>query len=337
MPRFICAVTPASRVAESATGMYRDWISQGFHAGMAYLDRHHDLRVHPSGLLDSTRTVMVMAFPYPRAASGVCRGIASYAQGDDYHEVLREYLNPLVACWRERAGGEWRLCIDSAPLSERYWAVASGLASPTRSGNVAVEGLGTRLFLATLLTTLSVEDTLRAIADDCGPEGNIEGREGILRHPAAVTPSDIGSQVGETCGECRRCLEACPGGAIRPGGVIDARRCLSYLTIEHRGDWTDPTAIEVTSSPSGRNTLFGCDVCVRVCPLNAHINHEVEVLPHFKSREAYVNLTPGKIVEMTQEEFSATFRRSAIKRAKLAGLRRNAANCLHLSPTDLES
>lgn len=337
MPRFICAVTSSSRVAGTATGMYRDWISQGFHAGMSYLDRHHDLRADPSGLLDPTRTVMVMAFPYPGPETGVGRGIASYALGDDYHDVLREYLNPLIAGWRERAGGEWRLCIDSAPLPERYWAVASGLASPTRSGNVAVGGLGTRLFLATLLTTLPVEDTLLAIADDCGRGGYIEGREGILRHPADVGTSDIESRIGETCGECRRCLEACPGGAIRPGGVIDARRCLSYLTIEHRGDWTDPTAVEVTSSPAGRHTLFGCDVCVRVCPLNNRTHPELEVLPLFKSREEYVNLTPRKIVEMTQEEFSATFRRSAIKRAKLAGLRRNAANCLHISPSDLES
>ncbi len=331
-PRFICTVAPAAGVSPEAALLRRKWISEGLHAGMDYLDRYDDLRTNPAGLLEGARTLVALAFPYPPRdpGSAACHGIAEYALGDDYHEALREYMNPLIERWKAKGGGEWRLCIDSAPIMERYHAVASGLARLTRSGNVMVPGLGTRLFLAMLLTTLSEEETLQAIADDCGTDGNADGKEGILRSVPSAASCGPEEMIREVCGDCRRCLGACPGRAIRPGALIDARRCLSYLTIEHRGDWTEAAALEVTSSTAGRKALFGCDACVRVCPLNSLPDSPAEPLPAFKAREAYVNLTPLKIVEMTQEEFSATFRRSAIKRAKLAGMRRNAANCLGL-------
>ncbi|MDE7159590.1 MAG: DUF1730 domain-containing protein [Muribaculaceae bacterium] len=336
MARFICTLAPASDITDRAASRFREWLARGMHAGMEYLDRHHDLRLHPAGLLAGAKSVIAAAFPYIGAGEvNICPGIAAYAVGDDYHDVIRDYLSRIVAGWRDRAGGEWRICIDSAPVPERFWAVKSGLAIPTRSGNVAVEGLGTKLFLALMLTTLPPARAARLLEESCGTDDDPGEKEGIFRGVRTGTPVDPEIMAETLCGECCRCLEACPGKAICPGGVIDARRCLSYLTIEHRGAWTEPSARAVMHSPAGRRTLFGCDVCVRVCPLNTPVKAAVSPLEALGPRREYIGLTPRKIADMTQEEFSATFRRSAIKRAKLAGLRRNALNCLREdSPAD---
>lgn len=276
-------VAPARPVPVSVTDGYDRWISCGHHAGMEYLERYPSVRRDPRELLPGARSVISCAVSYyhtERQRDGL-PVIASYAHGDDYHEVVREMLEALAGRVTERYGGSTRVCVDTAPIHERYWAVASGVARRGLSGLVIVPGAGTYCFLAELITTVMFEPT------DPLPDTLCEG--------------------------CRRCVDSCPGHAIGGDGCIDASRCLSYLTIEHRGDL-----------PSGLSTggrLYGCDTCQAVCP------HNRDLTPchnsRFDMRPVYDTLTAGRIASLTRDEYAAIFRRSAIKRAKLSGLQRN--------------
>lgn len=267
----------------------RKWIGESCHAGMDYLPRHLELKRNPENVLAGAKTVISLAFSYA-PAEWRDRGlpmIACYAYGDDYHDVIRARVAPSLESLREEMGGEWRLCVDSAPIAERYWAVRAGIGVRGRNGSVIVENFGSYNFLAEAVTTLR-------IAPDEPAEGG--------------------------CMECGACVRACPAGALREDGTVDSRRCLSYLTIEHHGDW-DAEGREAMSTTAGGHTLFGCDICHRVCPHNQGI--VPSGIGEFSLRNEYGTLTAGKVASMTQEEFSRIFRKSAIKRAKLAGLLRN--------------
>lgn len=276
-------VAEACEVPDGVTDGYRRWIAEGCNGSMEYLDRYHDVRRDPRLLLTGARSVISCAIAYyhkSKQPAGI-PAIASYAHGDDYHDVVRRLLEPLAAFIRETWGGETRICVDTAPIHERYWAVTSGVGFRARSGLVIVPGLGTYCFLAEIVTTVEFSPT----------------------PPLAPT----------ACDGCGACVASCPGGAIRSDGTIDARRCLSYLTIEHRGDLPD------TLSTGGR--LYGCDCCQQVCPHNRVV--EPCSHPEFDLRPAYNDLTRENIASLTPESYAAIFRRSAIKRAKLSGLLRN--------------
>ncbi|MBD5179893.1 MAG: tRNA epoxyqueuosine(34) reductase QueG [Bacteroidales bacterium] len=278
------AITPAGPVDSETIARYNGWIGNGYNAGMDYLNRYPEIRFNPEGLLPGAQSIVCCAVSYNHADSqpqGAPK-IASYAHGDDYHEVLREILENLAAYIRETRGGETRVCVDTAPIMERYWAWRSGLAFRGRSGLMIVPELGTSFFLGEIITTASL--------------------------PAVHHTDTVG------CFNCGKCIVNCPGKAIMPNGSIDARKCLSYLTIEHRG--------ELPEGFSTGNRLYGCDECQRVCPHNKEAAMTRE--KRFLLRPAYESLTADKILAMTQEEFSTLFRRSAIKRAKLEGLKRNA-------------
>ncbi len=280
------AVAPATRVPQNVADRFAAWISNGCHAGMAYLEKYPDLRIDPAGLLPGTRSVISCAISYRHSATqppGV-PAIAHYAQGDDYHDVVRAILEKVALYIRETFGGETRVCVDTAPIMERYWAVASGLGFRGRSGLIIVPGLGTYCFLGEILTTIPFESQRN---------------------------TDI-----EKCDECGACMKRCPGHAIGKDGCVDATRCLSYLTIEHRDE------LPYGFSTGGR--LYGCDECQKACPHNRDIASDRHC--EFDLRETYKNLTVEKIEKMTAEEFSALFRHSAIKRAKLSGLKRNAGH-----------
>ena len=276
-------VAEARKVPQSVTDGYAGWIERGGNASMEYLDRYHDVRRDPRLLLDGARSVISCAIGYYHTARQPegAPVIASYAHGDDYHEAVRRLLEPLAAFVRENYGGETRICVDTAPIHERYWAVASGVGYRGRSGLVIVPGLGTYCFLAEIITTAEIE------------------------------PSCPLSATG--CAGCGRCVLYCPGGAINSDGTVDAGRCLSYLTIEHRG--------ELPEGLSTGNRLYGCDMCQQVCPHNAGIDECRH--PEFDLRPAYRKLTRESIAALTPESYAVLFRHSAIKRAKLAGLMRN--------------
>lgn len=277
------------QVDDQALRQYTDWLSRGMHAGMDYLERYPDIRRDPRMLLDGATTVISCAFPYftPISRTHGTADIALYALGTDYHEVVRNRLEQAAEAIRDTFGGQTRVCVDTAPLRERYWALHSGLGFIGTNNHLIIPGAGSYFFLGEILTTAPFHPT----------------------PPLPVTD----------CGRCGRCVRSCPTGAITPGGSVDARKCLSYLTIEHRGDFPEGTDLH--------GCLYGCDRCAQVCPHNAHPPHTD--IPELMPRPELLALTPSDILAMDAAAFARTFRHSAIKRAKLSGMQRNAKAILH--------
>lgn len=300
------AITGVDTVDAAADSMYRRWIASGRAASMDYLAKYDDLRHDPSLLLPGARTMICCAFAYD--ADGWPRSplLADYARGDDYHDVLREALAPVAAALEGATpDSQTRICVDTAPLRERYWAVRSGLAIQGMNCHAIVPGIGSKVFLAEILWT--------GIPDGGVTVPNSNSAEEAASPTSSPATTDEPTAV--TCGGCRRCVEACPAGALDGHGGIDARRCLSYLTIEHRGDLPERLTLP------GR--IYGCDICQDVCPHNSC--RPARALAAFAPRPAVMALDAAVIAAMTQPDFSATFRRSAVKRAKLAGLQRNVS------------
>lgn len=277
-------VAVASEVEAWARNNYDAWIAGGSHAGMTYMERYGEVRDDPRLLLEGAKSLVVGAFSYATSAvqpEGIPR-FARYALGSDYHSVLRRRLEPVMRTIEQEWGARCRICIDTAPLRERYWAARAGVGFIGRNNQLIIPGAGSWFVLATIVTTLTL-------------------------------PPDL--PVENACGECRLCVDACPGGALRADGrALDANRCLSYLTIEHRGELSDGLRLG--------NRVYGCDVCQLVCPHNRE-SVSPPALPEFEPRPALMRLTAGTIAAMTREEFSLMFRDSAVKRTKLDGLQRN--------------
>lgn len=278
---FKSGIAVAEPVDEAVAATYDEWLSDHRHASMGYLEKYSEIRRDVSLLLPGARSVVSCAFNYyPGKLADSPLQWASYALGDDYHDVVRSRLTRVADEITRLTGAECRVCVDTAPIFERYWAVRSGVGFVGLNRQLIVPGAGSHFFLGEIVTTLAL---------------------------------DADEPCGLSCGGCRRCLSACPGGALTDGG-IDANRCLSYLTIEHRGDFPEGTR-------TGRH-VYGCDVCQDVCPHNQ--NAPVTDIEEFRPRPAILALDAAAISAMSQEEFSTLFRRSAIKRTKLAGLLRNA-------------
>lgn len=276
-------IAPADVVASDEFSRFEKWLDAGMNGDMHYMERYLDIRRDPALLLPDARSIIVVAFSY-RQERGVPGHIASYALGDDYHEVVRARLEQVAARLTAKYGGATRVCVDTAPLLERYRAVRAGIGFIGRNHLLIVPGIGSYVFIGSILTTLEIAPDI----------------------PCTLS-----------CDGCGRCEAACPGKALGADG-LDARRCLSYLTIEYRGDFPDDLDLH--------GCLYGCDTCQRVCPHNAGV--PATSIPEFAPRPALTALTPAQAATMTQPEFSAMMRHSAIKRTKLAGLQRNALQLL---------
>lgn len=268
---------------------YSRWIAEGKHAAMSYLEKHLPLKSHPRHVLEGATTVISVAFSYAPAEfrDPSLPMIATYALGKDYHEVIKRRLRPVVTEFRRRYGGTWRICVDSAPLAERYWAMKCGIGIRGKNGSVIVKNHGSYIFLAEVLTTLE-------IAPDAPSEGECMG-----------------------CGKCR---SRCPMQAITENGTIDSRLCLSYLTIEHRGEWEKDIRSEMQRRGVG-DCLFGCDVCLRVCPHN--IGVKPTKIEEFQPDSDIIILSADDVRAMDETGFGKLFSSSPVRRAGLDGLRRN--------------
>ena len=278
-------VAEAAPVNAADIGLYQSWLASGRHAGMEYMERYSDVRSDPRLLLDGARSIVAAAFNYYTPRNSGAGGLkwARYALGRDYHDELRERLGRVAAVITESTGHACRVCVDTAPLRERYWAVRAGLGFTGRNGALIVPGHGSWCLLAFIITTLP-------LAPDA---------------PCSQT----------ACDGCGLCVKSCPGHALDGLGGVDARRCRSWLTIENRA--------EALAEPLG-DRIYGCDICQEVCPHNRDARpSEIEA---FTPRKPILELGRGDILSMDQPAFSTIFTRSAIKRAKLAGLRRNALN-----------
>jgi len=277
----------------------REWLDRGYHASMAWMARNTERRTDPRNILPGARSVVVVALNYyddtPRPAEGRTGKISRYAWGDDYHDVMGEKLGAL-RLWLTglRPGTEARLYVDTGPVMEKAWAARAGVGWLGKHANVITRDVGSWVFLGEILTTLALEPDAPAL---------------------------------DRCGTCTRCIAACPTGAIVEPYVVDSNRCLSYLTIEHRG------AIDGALHGQFDGWIYGCDVCQDVCPWNTKFGADAES-GVFAPREGFDAPPLERWHAMDQGAFSALFRGSPIKRAKLEGLRRNIGIVLGAADPD---
>jgi epoxyqueuosine reductase len=287
---------------------FDEWLARGYAGGMHYLEDPR--RRNPGMVQENLRSAIICAlnyntdFPYSveaAAASGAePRGwISRYAWGLDYHEVMWGKLNVLAACLRERFPEplDVRAYADTGPVAERVFAKHAGLGWLGKNTLLLNETLGSWLFLGVILTSLDLTPSLA---------------------PAETPPADL-------CGNCRQCLDACPTEALVEPYVLDARRCISYLTIELRGNIP-----EEFREAMGRH-VFGCDICQDVCPFNrkAPKTEVTEFEPRRSAAEESLFAPRTEwLAGMSEEEYRMAFRGSAVKRAKWKGLVRNACIAL---------
>lgn len=279
------AFAPTDILPPDEDARYSRWIAAGKHASMDYMERYTDIRSNPSLLLDGARSVLCTAFCYHNSSMPRHPLFADYALGLDYHKVLRKRLKAVAALMESLVPESGtRICVDSAPVRERYWAKKAGIGFDGLNNLLIVPGAGSKVFLAEIFWTAE-------IASYTAPED---------RH----------------CQGCQACLRACPGAALDGKGSIDAARCLSFQTIESRAE-------HLPAGLSLRNRrIYGCDICQDVCPHNK--DADACVLPEFTPSPELMKLNLDDISALDDEEFAALFGRSAVKRLTLPLLRRNA-------------
>jgi epoxyqueuosine reductase len=281
----------ACDVADPHAAMFEQWIMNGHHATMRYLAKNAAARRDPATRFPWARSAIVILVPYaserpPAAAGALSNHIARYALGDDYHEVVDHVLRDLEVLIGQLAPGTRTWrYVDTGPLSDRSLAAEAGLGWIGRNAMLINEEQGSYFFIGTLLTALD---------------------------------NDVSTvEVTDRCGSCTRCVDSCPTHAILPDRSVASARCISYATIEHRG------ALDPSMSRALEGNAFGCDICQEVCPWNGARSPQAH--PAFAPREEYRATPVTDLLRFGQADFSRLFRRSAIKRAKLDGMKRNVA------------
>lgn len=282
----VCGIARAARVDDLARRRYSQWLDDGRNGCMDWAERYRDVRDDPRLLLEGARSVVMVAmnyYPAERQHSEAAQ-VAYYAYGRDYHKVVRARLKRLAALIADTTGDACRMCVDSAPFRERYWAVKAGLGFIGLNNQLIIKGHGSYFSLGALVTTLDLEPD-----EPCS----------------------------DSCGECGRCLRACPAGALSGNGAVDARRCLSCLTIENHDEHLPDEAARVI----GRR-LFGCDDCQRCCP------HNADAVPtdiaDFTPRPELLTITPDDVLALDNDSYEHLFNGTPVRRAPLAVMQRNA-------------
>ena len=289
-----CGIVPAARLDAEAERL-RDWLGRGNHGEMQWMNRPEQDRADPRTVMPDVRSVVVLATnyytPHAHTADLASGKISRYAWGDDYHDLLREKIRKLLDEIKLVAPEiEGRICVDTAPMMEKAWAVRAGLGWIGKHSNLITKDLGSWVFLSELLLNVELEYDREIVEDHCGT--------------------------------CTACLDACPTTAIVEPYIVDSRKCISYATIELR-DETLPDLI----AENLNGWIYGCDICQDVCPWNRFEKPTDE--PRFEPRHGETALSLDSIDRMEHEEYVERFRGSAMKRTKLAGLKRNAKALKH--------
>lgn len=282
----------------------KSWIAAGHHAEMDWIARGADKRGDPELVLPGVRTVIMLGVNYgiergapaPREGADTRPAWARYARYSDYHDTIVTALAGAGRVLEEEGGivpGDHRYYVDTGPVLERGWAARAGLGFTGKNAMLISRDFGNWLFLASILTRLELP-----------PDAPMPGR-----------PPE-GGHAGQLCGKCTRCLDACPTNAFAAPGVVDARRCVSYQTIENKG--VIPRELRAGIG----HRIYGCDTCLEVCPWNRFAQASREIL--ITARPEIGRLTLAEVLELTPMRFAEVFRKTPIKRAKLAGLLRNA-------------
>jgi epoxyqueuosine reductase len=280
-----CGISRTEKLTSEAV-RFNEWLNAGFHAGMGYMAKNPEKRTDPSLLLEGCRSVISVLLNYytlMKQEDPQAPVVSRYAYGRDYHDIVRDKLNALVEYIRSLSPDSSNaIFVDTAPLAERTWAVRAGTGWIGKNSNLISPKYGSFVFIGTVLTDLGLEYD--------------KPRE-------------------DRCGTCTRCIEACPTNAIVSPHVIDSRRCISYLTIENKGE------INAEFRELMQNRVFGCDICQDVCPWNSrvipHSEKDLEPLP------GLLQMRKEEWLSLNEEDFKTIFKDSPVKRAKYHGIRRN--------------
>lgn len=282
-------IVPAEALETESTHFF-EWLHRGLHGEMAWLNREPEKRTDPKRIFPDARSMVVVAMnyftPHEHRDTDHSGKISRYAWGDDYHDILKSKLYELLE-WIKATSPEvkGKVCVDTTPVLEKAWAVRSGIGWLGKHSNIITTDQGSWVFLGELILDVELEYDTNVIADHCG--------------------------------SCTACLDACPTNAIIEPYVVDSRKCISYATIELRDEELPSDVV-----PHLNGWLYGCDICQDVCPWNRFERPTDE--PRFEPRNGETALDLEYVSMMTQTEYADRFRASAIKRAKLSGLQRNA-------------
>tara|TARA_R110002050_G_scaffold27038_7_gene70854 strand:+ start:2762 stop:3691 length:930 start_codon:yes stop_codon:yes gene_type:complete len=284
---FIACGFSKARFLEEEAPRLDEWLSRNYQGEMAWMANHFDKRLDPRKLVPGAKSVISLLFNYYPAqeqSHPEAPKIAKYAYGEDYHYILKDKLHSLLGFIRENIGEvDGRAFVDSAPVMDRVWAKEAGLGWLGKNTLLLNKKSGSFFFIAELILDLELE-------------------------PNPPTKFDH-------CGTCTRCIDACPTDALVDANLLDASKCISYLTIELKN--------EIPNEFKGQmeNWAFGCDICQDVCPWNRFSKaHQEE---HLNPQEELLDMTPQDWDEISEEVFRKVFKKSALKRTKFSGLRRN--------------
>jgi epoxyqueuosine reductase len=279
-----CGISKAEFLDKEAPRLEK-WLKEDRHGQMKYMENYFDKRLDPRLLVEGAKSVVSLLYNYypEREQKPGAPKLSKYAYGQDYHDVIRNKLQELLAALRDRFGEvNGRAFVDSAPVMDKAWAERSGLGWMGKNTNLIVPQKGSFFFISELIIDLDLE-----------PDG----------------------PIADYCGTCTRCIDACPTDAIVAPYVVDGSKCISYLTIELKD--------EIPGEFSGKmdNWVFGCDVCQDVCPWNRFSAAHQE--PLFNRQGKLLDFSEAEWDEITEETFKVIFKNSAVKRTKFGGLKRN--------------
>jgi len=277
---------PAEFLSEDSLRLRR-WLDAGYHGTMSYMEGHFEKRCDPGLLVENARSVIVVLQNYhtrKEQSDPFAPIVSKYAFGRDYHKLMRKKLQNLFASLKEISGSaSGRVFVDSAPVLERALGRLAGVGWIGKNSMLLTRKFGSFFFIGSVITDVEFE---------------------------------YDSPINEYCGDCTKCIDACPTGAIVAGKIVDSNKCISYQTIENKTD-----SIPGSMKTQFMNRVFGCDICQDVCPWN-HNAHEHDE-PGLKENSTILALRKDEWFGMNEESFEKLFTGSAVKRAKYSGLRRN--------------
>lgn len=281
-----CGIAKAGFLEEEAPRLEK-WLANNHHGEMSYMENHFDKRLDPRLLVDDSKSVISLTlnyFPEERQQDPDAPKISKYAYGTDYHTVIKDKLFQLLNFISEEIGEvSGRAFVDSAPVMDRAWAKRAGIGWIGKNSNLINKKSGSFFFLAELIVDLDLE----------------------YDNPFET----------DHCGTCTKCIDACPTDAILSPFIIDAKKCISYLTIELREE------IPQSFNDKMENWMFGCDICQDVCPWNRFSVPHSE--PKFQPNENLLQMKREDWMDITEDVFKTIFKNSAVKRTKFKGLTRN--------------
>ena len=286
-----CGISQSTYLEEDAMHL-KSWLDRGFHGEMKYMENYFDKRVDPGKLVPGSKSVISVILSYNTekdredASAPV---ISKYAYNRDYHKVLKKKLRLLLSYIQKSITEcEARIFVDSAPVLERAWAAKSGLGWIGKNSNLISPKFGSFVFIGSIITSVELE---------------------------------YDKPIKETCGGCTKCLQNCPTSAIIRPKVIDSNKCISYFTIEYKGQLPE------TMTEKFRNRVFGCDICQDVCPWNRKA--PVHTVPEFEPKQELIKMSHDEWKNLDEETYTRLFEGTAVKRTKYSGLKRNIDFLMH--------